>query len=198
MRLVKPSKYTVSKLYKEYHESDESFKALYNLIAKLVDSYPSNYKYSHVLAKSIVINQLYSTNIKAIKQIARHISNRKVTNLIKSGFPSAVRIISQGHGIISTKRRKEYGFYSFATKYCHSHNPSKYPIYDRNVDFILWEYQKKDGFSKFKRKDLKEYSNFIRILREFKRYYHLGKVSTDRLDKFLWIQGDKYFKRKGS
>ena len=111
-----------------------------------MNTYPSQNKFAHVLPKAIVINQLYSTKIFAIKKMAIHISNSNLSVLIKTGNPLAVARITNNHGIFSKKKKKEYEFYSFATKYCHSHNPSKYPIYDRYVDFILWKYKKKDNF----------------------------------------------------
>ncbi len=197
MRLVRPTKESIRKFYKTNYENDaKDFTALYKSIFKLIKVYPSHNKFAHVLPKSIVINQLYSTNIIAIKQMAKHIIKLNLNALIKKGSPAAVNLISTNHGIRSKKKNTEFDFYSFATKYCHSHNPAKYPIYDRYVDHILWEYKKKADFSVFKRKELKDYNTFLRVLKDFKTHYKIGKMSSNILDKFFWVQGAKYFTKK--
>ena len=197
MTLIKPTKKSISDYYKKYYEDDmEGFKFLYKSIFTLVDIYPSHSRFSHVLPKSIIINQLYSTNIMAIKKMAKHISSLNLKVAIVKGDADAIKQISTNHGIRSKKNNKEFDFYSFATKYCHSHNPSKYPIYDRNVDCILWEYKREDKFSTYKRKELKNYNTYLRVLSDFKEYYKLGEISSNKLDKFLWKQGAKFLKKK--
>ena len=80
--------------------------------------------------------------------------------------------------------------YSFATKYCHFHQPNIYPIYDKNVDEALW-YFSKIGYIKqvFKRNDLKDYRTFKEIINNFRDFNKLSDLKYAELDKYLWKFG---------
>lgn len=189
MELIAPSMAAIDNLCCAYHESDDSFQPAYALIETMVRLFPSHDDFSDVLAKAIVINQLYSTNIRAIKVMATYITRSGITPLLQSGAPEAVALICKGHGINSSKNLQEIGFYSFATKYCHSHYPAAYPIYDSHVSAALCAYAGWDPRFRCHPQELKHYPRFLQRLSDFRSLYQLEAVSHYQLDKFLWVQG---------
>jgi hypothetical protein len=80
------------------------------------------------------------------------------------------------------------------------HKPEKYPIYDSYIAWLLKKYKKEFHFSNFNDETLRDYSEFIRVLNDFKTYFGLNEFSYKQLDQFLWmyakeIKPNKY-KRK--
>lgn len=73
----------------------------------------------------------------------------------------------------------ERTFYSFATKYCSHHQPSKYAIYDNYVEKVLIFFKNRDHFCDFKNKDLKDYPKF----------------TLKEIDKYLWQLGKEYYNK---
>lgn len=155
----------------------------------------NDYKYNtdlkEILIKCSCLNDFYSTNIFSIYSVAKNIYNLNIDERLNNGDASLVNDISKVEisGVNKT-------FYSFASKYCAHHNSDKFAIYDQFVDKMLWYFQKEDNFSDFKRKDLKDYNIFIKVLSDFKKYYDIEKYSLRDIDKFLWIAGKEYFNRK--
>src|SRR5882672_10691795 len=136
MRLKKPTKGLIEKYRRNFEHKnnadEESIKGLFKI-------FPDNKDYKGVLLKSIVINTLYSTQIIAIKNVARNIFELDIDARLRQGDP---RIVDQIAKLtINGKKRRNY---SFATKYCSFHQPSLYPIYDSIVDKVLRVYQKQD------------------------------------------------------
>jgi hypothetical protein len=84
--------------------------------------------------------------------------------------------------------------FSFASKYCHWHNPTAYPIYDGNVEACLWFYRKQDGFATFAR-DGYSYPEFVRRVNAFRDFYGLTSFTYKQLDKLLWYLGDTLLSR---
>jgi hypothetical protein len=88
--------------------------------------------------------------------------------------------------------------YSFASKYCYFHNDEVFPLYDRYVDKLIWDYkQNEDGkgfqpLTDFERIDLKDYSKYINILNNLKQAYELTEYSIKKLDIFLWMYGKEW------
>lgn len=122
--------------------------------------------------------------------MAKHIHSLNIDNAVKRGEMNIVHEISENHNITNKN------FYSFATKYCSWHNPKEYPIFDLYVKKILLAYKKQDKFSEFKATDLKNISQFKNILIDFKKYYKIKTFSLKQIDKFLWITGQKIFKKQ--
>lgn len=163
------------------------------IISKVFKLFNSNNKYEDVLARCCVLNTLYSTSIKDIKTVARHISNLNLENKFNThDISKVVNMISK----IKMKNNKIYCFYSFATKYCSFNFPNKYFIYDSYVDEVLWYLKKTNNFYNFKRKDLKNYEYFYNIMNKFINFYGLEKYSKKEIDKFLWLFGKKYFSKQ--
>jgi hypothetical protein len=139
MGLKKPTKELVEKYRRQFEQKnrpdEEAIKELFKI-------FPYNQDYKGVLLKSIVINELYSTQIIAIKNVARNIFELNIDVRLGQGDPQVVDQIAKL--TINGKKRRNY---SFATKYCSFHQPSLYPIYDSIVDKVLRAYQKQDRFS---------------------------------------------------
>ncbi len=169
---------------KKYNDQETSL----NL---LINNYNSNNKLENILLKSSVINDFYGTNIFSIYEVAKKIHS--ITNfdeLLLKGDPKLVN---------KMKEVNNHSFYSFSTKYCSFHEPLKYPIYDSNVDNVLWYFKNNKYFnsSSFKnRKSLKDYETFKTILDDF-----LNEINTTNktnynykeIDHYLWLLGKIYF-----
>lgn len=152
---------------------------------------PSNTNISDILLKSSVLNDFYSTNIFNIFHVAKHILSLNIDDRLKAGDETLVEDMK--NVIINNKKIR---LYSFSTKYCSHHNPEAFPIYDSFVDKVLRYFRDKDGFSKFKNEDLKNYKTFKSILKDFQIFYDLQKYSFKEVDRFLWQFGKEYFPKK--
>jgi hypothetical protein len=153
-----------------YFEADEA-------IAKLVRAFPTSSDLSSVLLKVTTINKLYSTNIMAPFNVAKHIVHCLVDADIQAGAPSAVNKIR--HVTIAGVNKN---FYSFATKYCSWHNPACYPIYDTFVAKSLRNCSTVGG-------DLRVYGDLKASVDEFIHRYGLTEFTYKEVDKFLWLFG---------
>lgn len=156
---------------------------LYNLFGKC---FPYNKSLEDVLIKCTLLNDFYQTNIIDKYTVAEHII--KVNNIdtrLKDADLSLIDEIADVRFKDITRR-----LYSFATKYCHFHQPNIYPIYDKNVDEALW-YFSKIGYIKqvFKRNDLKDYRTFKEIINNFRDFNKLSDLKYAELDKYLWKFG---------
>lgn len=156
-------------------------KLFFNLI-------PKNKDIQDILIKASALNDFYSTNIFSIFPVAKHILELNIDNRILKGDVLLVQDIAN----IEISGKHKY-FYSFASKYCSHHNPNDFPIYDRNVENVLMYFSKRDGFSKIKKKDLKDYNYFKNTIIKFSEYYKLHNYHFKDLDRYLWQLGKKYF-----
>ena len=137
-----------------------------------------------VLSKCVVINTLANTNIIEVFHVAKHIFELHIDSRLQAGDYSLVKDIAE----VEIKD-KPHRFYSFASKYCSYHYPEKFSIYDRYVDLMLFEFQKRDHFGNFNRQDLKNYACYMKALHDFKSYYKLEDLTMRELDKYLWLLG---------
>ncbi len=156
-------------------------------------AYPNNKNIEEILIKVSSLNDLYSTNIFSSYDVAEHILTIPDIDIrLKRGDPSLVEEIAN-----VKIGGKDKTFYSFATKYCSFHNPDAYPIYDSYIEKVLWHFHSQQIVSftksKFNKKDLKDYSRFIKIMNDFKNHYGLTKYTTKELDRYLWLLGKEYF-----
>ena len=182
--LVVPSADAVSEAGRRFNEDpwtpigEEALKHLWR-------EFPQNIDPAKVLLKVIVLNQLYSTQIPNIhvRGLARHIAGLNIDPLLATGAHDAVRQIASCPDV--------HFNYSFATKFCHWHNPEAFPIYDRNVDEALWAYKRQDEFAVFHRQDMWDYELFCGVITAFRNRYDLGSISLKELDQFLWLLGSK-------
>jgi len=169
-------------------ENEPGYSITDRALIKLFDLFPLNRNLDEVLLKVSSLNSLYNTNIYAVFEVARHIVDLDIDQRLVAGSTDLVDEIANVN--ISGKKRRNY---SFATKYCSWHAPDDYPIYDTFVEQLIWAYQKQDSFADFNRIDLKDYSSFKELVKEFRRYYSLVAFSFKELDKFLWLYGRQIY-----
>jgi hypothetical protein len=147
-----------------------------------------NIELDQIYKKVVLLNSLYSTNIFATFDVALKIF--KIDNFydrIKQGDISLIGDIRR-HRISGQKKN----FYSFATKYCHHHNPGSFPIYDSLVEKALLFFLNKEGAKKHVRKKMKGYKYFKSSMDELANIWQLPKTyKYEKLDKFLWEKGKK-------
>ena len=175
-------------LYISRFDSDEGLVHADLAIKKLLAQFSRNTDLDEVWLKVVAVNQLYNTNIMATYNVAKHIQNLGVDSLLHQGDSSAVDIIAKVQ--IGSK---VWRFYSFATKYCSFHAPDHYPIYDQYVDRLLNAYRRRNKFAMFSSQDLKNYSIFKDVLRQFQTHFGLQGFSSKQLDQFLWMYGRELF-----
>lgn len=168
----------------DYHLQEDALNQLFFNLC------PDNKSISGILLKVSVLNDFYSTNIFKVFPVAKRILSLHIDERLQSGDVTLVDDIKEVE--ISGKT---LNFYSFATKYCSHHRPLDYPIYDSYVDEVLRYYRKKDGFAAFRNEELKNYTRFKSILKEFRSFYHLESYNLKELDKYLWQLGKAYFNK---
>ena len=159
------------------------------VLTQLFEKFPKNTDLGEVVVKTKVLNVLYSTQIRAVNIVARHICSLAIDADLKDGNPEIVDGVAKVQ--LSDKVRNNF---CFASKYCSWHNPTAYPIYDANVEACLWCYRRQDGFATFARNGY-GYLEFVRRVNAFGDFYGLTSFTYKQLDKFLWYLGDT-LKRK--
>ena len=183
--LQRPTKELVEGYVRKFSQRNERPE---RAIRILFEKFPDNKSFESVLLKSIVINNLYATQIRAIVTAAEHIHALDIDEKVRRGDPEIVDKIDRM--TISGKQRNNY---SFATKYCSFHNPAAYPIYDSFVDRLLTAYQRQERFTGVGKLDLKNYQTFRQVLSEFRQFYGLEEINLRKLDMFLWGYGKEVF-----
>lgn len=177
----KPNVNLVNEYIQKFTQSQSNVE---NALGKLFVFCPSNTNFEDVLLKVVVLNDLYRTSILATYTVAEHIFSLNIDALLQAGDAQAVHLIAPVQ--IRGKVRNNY---SFASKYCSWHNSHSYPIFDSYVEEALWYYQKQDGFSQFKKQDLKNYAQFKQVVSDFQVYYGLKTFAIKDIDKYLWQIG---------
>ena len=170
----------------------ENYQLQENALDKLfLELCPMNTDISDILLKVSTLNDFYSTNIFSVYSVAKHILSLNIDERLRAGDVRLVEDIKR-----VTINGKERIFYSFASKYCSHHNPTAYPIYDSYVDKVLRYYRKRDAFSVFVGENLKSYVQFKDILIAFQKHYGLEDYNLKLIDKYLWLLGKDYFRKK--
>lgn len=187
--ITKPSQNEVRR-YLKLWDSLENYVLQESSLRKLfTKTYPSNTDIDDVLIKVCSLNDFYSTNIYSPFIISKHIVSLQIDEYLAQNDLNIVNEIAN----VRVNSKKTINFYSFATKYCSHHKPTVYPIYDSFVEKMLMYFKKKDSFYNFKKVDLKIYSNYKRVLVNFRDYYHLNQFDLKQIDQYLWQAGKKYF-----
>ena len=155
-------------------------------LRKLFNKYDKNNNKHKVLIKVCTLNSLYSTNVRPVNAsaLAEHIVNLEIDQRIEKLDFTLVNEIAT----FKDKEGKNVNVFSFATKYCSFHSPKNYPIYDKSVDKMLWRFKPENNF---KRKDLKCYPTFHKVLMEFIKHYKLDEFDLKEIDRYLWQAGKK-------
>lgn len=167
---------------------DQENAVIEEAVGLLFKQYPENGSLAQVLLKVVVLNRLYSTQILAVMDVAKHIHHhaKEIDAGLSTGSPELVETI--GLVTIDATGKERYN-YSFATKYCSWHNPEAYPIWDSRVDRYLWQLQKQETFApSLKRSDLWFYSQFREAVSAFRTFYDLESFTFKQIDKFLWSE----------
>ena len=154
------------------------FSAPVDAMFKICQQYPNNNNLEKVLIKCAVIDKFSSTNVFDLYKMADHIVRKHIDEKLKIEDYSLVDDIAKVE--ISGKNRN---FYSFASKYCHYHNPKKFAIYDSYVAKVLCVFLDK------KQNELRDYNTFIKALNDFSKCYNFENYGYDDLDKYLWCLG---------
>lgn len=157
-------------------------------VGLLFQQYPENGSLAQVLLKVVSLNRLYSTQILAVMDVAKHIHHhaKEIDAGLSTGSPELVEMI--GLVTIDATGKERYN-YSFATKYCSWHNAAAYPIWDSRVDRYLWQLQKQEKFApNLEHADLWVYPRFCRVMNAFRSYYKLESFTFKQIDKFLWSE----------
>ncbi len=155
-------------------------------------TYPVNNDMDEVLIKVCSLNDFYSTNIFSPFSIAKHIVSLDIDKRLENNDLYLVNDIAK----VNINGKKEFNFYSFATKYCSHHKPIDYPIYDSYVEKLLLALKKQDNFSDFHKSDLKNYAKYKSILIQFQKFYGIKSYNLKEIDKYLWQAGKEYFKKQ--
>lgn len=187
--IPKPSVKEVEKYLKQWNALENYVNQENSLDKLFFDLIPENKLIEDILIKCSTLNDFYSTNIFSIFPIAKHILQLDIDERLKSGDLTLIENIADK----TVMGRRNY---SFASKYCSHHNPDQFPIYDSYVDKVLRYFRRNDKFANFKNDDLQDYIKFRTILDEFKVYYSLEQYSLKELDKYLWLLGKEYYKKK--
>jgi len=187
--IERPTPELVQKTLSEMDE-DWGFKATEKALSILFRAYPKNDTIEEVLLKVVTLNGLYNTNILARHLVSKHICELGIDRTLASGDMNLIPLIAQV--TIQTKKgNKARNNYSFATKYCSFHFPLHYPIWDKYVNALLWDYVALDGFTELGDGELRKYPILCRVIAEFQQFYKLEQFTIKQIDKFLWKYGQK-------
>jgi hypothetical protein len=185
-RPLKPTPELVSHYIEKFDESGAG--ATDRALTELLNTFPGNHQFEHILIKVVTINALYATGIMAVGALAASIQRHNIDEQLAEGNPDLVNTIAP----LEVKPGKFRRNYSFASKYCSWHKPEAYPIFDSFVENLLWQYQQIDRFSGFARHHMVDYPKYRQIIEAFREGYHLVDYSFKDLDKFLWMYGKEY------
>jgi hypothetical protein len=169
---------------------DEENKIVEQALTDLFSQYPRNDNRPHVLLKVVALNRLYSTQIFAVHDMARHIyeQHQDIDSALENKSPEIVDGIATF--TVSTAQ-KEFTNYCFASKYCSWQKPASYPIWDSRVRRYL-RCQRQTPFAAFlgaKPDRWERYQEFVNIMTKFIEFYGLGSFTFKEIDKFLWLYG---------
>ncbi len=163
---------------------------LYNLFIQEFEKHHDNYDIHIIGYKIELVDKLYNCNLRQ--------NNREIANeLVK--FDLDLRLAKETPEVIvqeiadiqisKYKKYKKVG-YVFASKYCHFHYPSRFPIFDH---FVRKELSKLTGATYGDN----EYSKFKANLDELILKLDFDITYTD-IDTYLWLYGQwKIYQQKG-
>jgi len=191
LEIPKPSAAEVDKYIRKWND-DLSLKHYVieeKIVVDLFQTYPKNTCEEEVLVKVKTLNLFYNTGIINTTAVTKNILEIKdVDELLRQPNDDIIEKIAN-----VTISGKSMRFYSFATKYCHHHHPTQYPIFDSFVSKALVHFNKQDPFYTFKEIDIRKYSTFENVILEFSKKYHLEKYRFRELDLYLWLLGKEKF-----
>ena len=190
MTIPKPSVEQVE-IYLERWKGLEDYPKYECFLKELFTKYRQNDNEDKVLIKVKLLDSLYNTNIgmnTTAITVARHIVDLGIDQRIENKKPdlTLVNEIAKVERKKGKSKKDTVNLFSFATKYCSFHSPENYPIYDKNVEKMLWHFKPNNNF---KKKKLKCYPIFHAVLTEFIEHYKLNKFDLKQIDHYLWLAG---------
>jgi hypothetical protein len=207
---IKPIDPNPSSVREACRRFDKENAVVERALAELFRQYPTNDDEAHVLLKVVALNRLYSANIYAVYDVARHIYRHaeEVDSALKADPPSpeAVDQIVQVKILATGKQR---GYWAFATKYCSWHRPESYSIWDSRVarslrslkgspftrpdkwtQYPQFAYTDVNGVARWRPDNWTQYRQFAYLMNQFRDFYSLGSFTFKEIDKFLWLSGE--------
>lgn len=171
-----------------------------DILKHLVKEHPDHKNVGAVETKVKLLNLFYSTGIQATNLMTAHILLIKdIDARLEAGDKSLVAEIAT---LELTNGDVRFN-YSFATKYCALHQPTKYPIYDSIVadtfeSLFVQGYLPKYAYSRTKSKlpntftkgefaaKLKEYDFFVDLYKYFMELFDLTEFTVRKVDAYIW------------
>lgn len=163
------------------------------IIKGYIDANKANRDLHTIAIKVVLINSLYYAGVLAPLKMAIHIKElaykKGLDDLISKGNPEAVDLISN----IRVTEKKTIKCLSFATKYCHFHNPTAYPMFDIYVYNLIKKINGREEKLAVKNTNLKNYSDFYKAVVNLIEKANFEK-DFNKIDKYLWLCGQKISK----
>ena len=148
---------------------------------------------SHLYKKVVLLNSLYSTNIYATFDVSLNIY--KIADFRKRVMNNDLSLVNEIRK--NTISGKQKNFYSFATKYCHHHNPAAFPIYDSFVEGSLIKYFSIIFPDKIQKSKMKDYFYFKKKIDSLAKEWQLPEdFLYTKIDKYLWKKGKEINSQK--
>ncbi len=170
-------------------------------IQLLFEKIPLNNNLDEIHSKIAALDDLYSTHVRYLYEVANHIlSIKDLDERLAAGDLTIVNEIASVPVVDEKGGKKIYKYYSFATKFCMFSNPKAYSIYDSYVEKVLRGFNEIDHFYDQKELDFRNYEDFDKILSLFREKYHavFNNISRLDMDRYLWLLGKKTFPRNYS
>lgn len=188
-----------NKLNKKQSESEKALEIVFEQYRKAANS-------SEVLIKVILLNHIYSAGLNDNLPLEENPKKKRIvdvytmSNQLASVSNELDRLFYNDsmpseaiEKILAMFDTKKYNRpFSFATKYCHWHNPEKYPISDSFSRGVLYHFNKLKYKDKYKQNDYLDYSIFCKIYSDFSQEECIKGLSIKEIDKFLWKFGKDY------
>jgi len=153
---------------------------------------PENTSPSDVLLKVVTLNSLYATSVYAVYRMADHVAanGEQLDAWLQAGDDRAVDKIRHVPRLL-TRNKIPRDFYSFATKYCHWHRPSLFPMYDRYVRDALQPLRRSLDLPIVEAERLRKTKTFRNVIDGTRAALNWTDSGYKSLDQALWILGQR-------
>jgi len=162
----------------ELHAAAQGWQAAYALLTSFCSTHSGQDYAPLTQVKVALVNSLYQAGVQAESKMAHHIAEQaaRLEPLIEHGAAEAIHLVARPP---YTKAR----LVSFATKYCHFHNPARFPIYDRYAAAAL-------GIPSFD-DPIAEWYERYRATMLLAGLSSGESFTFAELDGYLWLKGQK-------
>ena len=188
MELPRPTPNYIRKRLLDWEKTD-ALGTAEKTVGLVFQTWPGNTEYSEVLAKVIVLNRIYSTNIYDPYTVTQHILSARIDERLKAGDITLVLDLANVRF-----RTRSMILLSFASKYCGWHEPDHFQIFDSYVEWLLWLYVKQFKFASVRRYSLREYATFVATVDQCRSHFALEGFTRKEIDKFLWFEATELWR----